>query len=179
MHIKALNALAAMALVVTERAEDARVEASGLSSRELAALVLVANRPGVSVDWLYQRLGIGQSGTVRLVDRLVNADVMTRKAVLGRREVELSVTATGTQRLKQADEARSASLTDLLQALTTPEREQLTALADTVLRAGSRLQREADVVCRRCDWAACTPGCPVEASLTPDPTAPGSPTSGR
>lgn len=167
-----------MSLLVTERVETARVQASGLSSRELAALVLVANRPGVSVDWLYQRLGIGQPGTVRLVERLVSAGVMTRQAVAGRREVELTVTAAGTQRLERAEDARGASLMDLLQALSPAEREHLTGLADTVLRAGSRVPREADVVCRRCDWAACMPDCPVEASITPDPTMSVSSTSG-
>lgn len=178
MHTKSLNVLAAMALVVTERAEVARVQESGLSSRELAALVLVTNRPGMSVDWLYQRLGITQSGTVRLVERLVSAGVVTRQAIAGRREVELCATSAGARRLERAQHARAASLVDLLQALTPAEREQLIGLADTVLRAGSRARREADVVCRRCDWAACTPDCPVEASITPDPSTPVSATGG-
>jgi DNA-binding MarR family transcriptional regulator len=178
MHMRALNVLAAMALMVTDRAEDARVEASGLSSRELAALVLVANRPGMSVDWLYQRLGITQSGAVRLVERLVSAGVMTRQAVPGRREVELSATAAGAQRLELAEDARGPSLAGLMEALTSAEREHLTDLAATVLRAGSRVPREADVVCRRCDWAACTPDCPVEASITPHPIMSVSPISG-
>lgn len=43
---------------------------TGLGLRDVAALTLVASHEGCSVDWLRSRIGLTQSGTVRLVDRL-------------------------------------------------------------------------------------------------------------
>src|SRR5690242_13239290 len=91
------NLVAAWAL----QAHDDLVESAarvGLGLRELSALTLVEQHPGCSIEWLRQRVGLSQPGTVRLVDRLAGAGVLERVPTPGR-DVDLQVTTQGAARL--------------------------------------------------------------------------------
>lgn len=165
MHIAATNALSAWVLIAGDLAERATVEASDLPERGLAALVLVRNRPGCGIDSLSRRLGLTQSGTVRLVDRLEKLGLLARERTPGRREVPLRLTRPGHARLRQGLRARAATLETLLSSLSPPEREQLVRLLSKSLAQGRRRREQADVACRLCDWEACTPDCPLDASV--------------
>jgi DNA-binding MarR family transcriptional regulator len=131
----------------------------------VAALVLLANRPGSSMDWLSSRLGLTQSGAVRLVDRLVALGLLRREKHQGRKEVFLHVTADGEDRLRRGLEARGTAIRVLVEALSESEQEQLGALVGKALAGGARCRAEADVACRLCDWEACGPVCPVDTSV--------------
>lgn len=152
-------------MLVTDAMEEAALEATGLPGRGLAALVLLANRPGSSVDWLSRGLGFTQSGAVRLVDRLVTLGLLRRERHAGRKEVSLHVTADGEARLHLGLEARAAAVRTLLEPLSAGEQRQLGVLAGKVLAECARRRDEADVACRLCDWEACKPVCPVDASV--------------
>jgi DNA-binding MarR family transcriptional regulator len=80
---------------------------AALAEREVAALVLLNSHPGAGVDWLYPRLGLAQSGTVQLVDRLAVADLIERGAAPSRRGVPLTLTASGRRLLGQAVTGRA------------------------------------------------------------------------
>jgi DNA-binding MarR family transcriptional regulator len=164
MH-STLNAIGSWTLLVSDAMEEAAGEATQLPERSMAALVLLANRPGSSVDWLSRRLGLTQSGAVRLVDRLVILGLLRRDKHQGRKEVFLHVTSGGEDRLRRGLEARATAIRALVEALSEGEQEQLGALIGKALAGGSRRRDEADVACRLCDWEACKPVCPLDASV--------------
>lgn len=166
MHTDGTNAVAAVSLLIADRVAVSGSAAAGVSQREWAALVLVATHPGCSLTWLFQRLGLTQSGAVRLVDRLVEEELLDRAPRSGGREVALTVTADGRDRLDRGAAARSAAVDTVTEHLTPGQQTTLAELADTMLRAGSRQRREADIACRWCDWSRCEPDCPVDASVS-------------
>jgi DNA-binding MarR family transcriptional regulator len=168
MHTSATNALSAWVVIASDLAESATVEAIGLPERPLAALVLIGNRPACGIDWLYRRLGITQSGAVRLVDRLEEIGLLKRERTPGRREVALHLTAAGEARLREGLRARAASLETLVAPLSPNEQTQLVKLIAKSLARGRRQRGQADVACRLCDWDACTPDCPLDRSVVPD-----------
>jgi DNA-binding MarR family transcriptional regulator len=165
MHARALNALSAWITLGVDAAQRAVAEAVELPERGVAALVLIDSHPSCSVDWLYHRLGITQSGTVRLLDRLQSSELITRGRRAGQREVEVMITAAGRRVLARGIAARSHALTDLIAPLTDRERDQLTRLIDKALSGNSRPRARADTACRLCDWNACAEACPVDTSV--------------
>lgn len=165
MH--ASNVLAAWATVVQDQLGDGMREL-GLESRELAALTLVEQHDGCSLDWLRERVGLTQSGTVRLVDRLTARDLLRRGAPRGR-AVPLHLTARGRRILRRWAATRDAITGGLLAGLSERDRRLLvTALART-LREQPRIRAQADATCRACTWPACGTDCPVDRSVTGTP----------
>src|SRR5690242_7573877 len=75
----------------------------GLGLRDAAALTLVESHPDCSVDWLLARIGLTQSGTVRLIDRLESLGYLTR-ARAGR-AVRLTLLPAGRDVLRQWNKA--------------------------------------------------------------------------
>src|SRR5918997_4437218 len=97
-------------------AHDALVSASRqarLEPRDLAALTLIAEYDGRSIDWLRGRVGLTQSATVRLVDRL-QGEALVRRARADGRTIALSVTPEGRARLESWHAARQRALDDSL-----------------------------------------------------------------
>jgi len=170
MHTNAVNAVAAVSLLIADTVAESGSAAAGVSQREWAALVLVATHPVYSLTWLFPRLGLTQSGAVRLVDRLVDQELLDRAPRPGGREVALTVTADGQDRLDRGAVARSAAVDAIIEHLTPDQQTTLAELADAMLRGGSRERRDADIACRWCDWSSCDPDCPVDASVTDDET---------
>lgn len=172
MHAGLLNVISAWLALGADAAQAAVADGAELPERGLAALVLANSHPSCSVDWLYRRLGITQSGTVRLLDRLQSGGLITRTHPPGQREVEVMLTAAGRKALASGMAARARALQDLLEPLSQSEQEQLAGLISKALSHQERSRERADVVCRLCDWGACDRGCPVDASVT-NPAEPG------
>jgi DNA-binding MarR family transcriptional regulator len=168
MHTRETNALSAWVVIASDLVESATAAASELPERALAALVLIANRPACGIDWLFRRLGITQSGAVRLVDRLEDSGLLRREKAPGRREVALHLTAAGEARITQGLRARAGGLETLLAPLSSNEQTQLVQLIAKSLAHGNRRREQADVACRLCDWDACTPDCPLDLSVVLD-----------
>ncbi|HEX3833037.1 MAG TPA: hypothetical protein VHW04_13765 [Solirubrobacteraceae bacterium] len=160
-----LNGLSAWIALGADAAQQATADAVELPERGLAALVLVDSHPSCSVDWLFHRLGITQSGTVRLLDRLQTSELIVRTRQPGRREVDVTITAAGRRVLARGLAARSRALEDLLAPLAAHEREVLTGLIRKALSHRGRSRGDADTLCRLCDWSACGEACPVDASV--------------
>jgi DNA-binding MarR family transcriptional regulator len=164
MHIP--NVLSAWILRAHDALVDAAAREAGLDPRELAALTLIASHADCSVGWLHQRIGLTQSGTVRLVDRLQRAGLVGRSRSSGR-GVALTVTAEAAKRLGRWQESRERLVDELLDGLDARDRA---SLADSLARALARQPRErseADAACRTCDWPACGEECPVDRSVPP------------
>jgi DNA-binding MarR family transcriptional regulator len=166
MHVNTVNTVGSWALLVADAAEGAAAEATDLPERSLAALVLLTNCPGSSVDWLSRRLAFTPSAAVRLVDRLAVLGLVRRERQLRRKEVSLHVTASGKARMRQGLDARAATIWALLEPLSPGEQLQLATLVDKVLAGGVRRRDEVEVACRLCDWEVCKPTCPLDASVS-------------
>lgn len=178
MHKYGTNPLSALALLIGDSGNAAVRAATGLSPQEMAALVLVRNRPGCSVSWLHERLGLTQSGAVRLLDRLQEDGLVTRNRTAGRREVSLAITPSGEALVGRGTSARSQAIESLLDGLPAADRDRLTGLIERVLSLRGLPRDEGDGACRLCDWPACVPDCPVEETDRGDSRA-GTPTPGR
>jgi len=168
MHDDA-NVVAAWALGAVDAVAGGYGRA-GLAEREVAALVLVGSHPGAGADWLSPRLGLTQSGTVRLIDRLAEAGLIERGAPAAGRRVPLALTAAGRQRLGQATAARAAAIGTVTAALTEAERQELARLTAKALAGTARERAAADTACRLCDWPRCPRPCPVDASVPARPS---------
>jgi DNA-binding MarR family transcriptional regulator len=166
MHVS--NVLAAWANVVQDQLGDGMREI-GLESRELAALTLVEQHDGCSLDWLRERIGLTQSGTVRLVDRLAARGLLRRGAPRGR-AVPLHLTARGVRVLRRWAAARDAITGRLLEGLDESARRLLVAALARTLQDQPRIRAQADATCRACTWPACGTDCPVDLSVTGTPT---------
>ncbi len=162
MHTSGTNPLSALALMIGDTGNAAVRAATGLSPQEVAALVLVRNRSGCSVSWLHERLGLTQSGAVRLLDRLQEDGLITRSRTAGRREVSLAITPSGEALVERGVSARSQAIESLLDELPAADRGLLMSLIERVLSLQSLPRDQGDEACRLCDWPACVPDCPVE-----------------
>jgi DNA-binding MarR family transcriptional regulator len=165
------NAVSALLLQV-EDAGDRRIRSAvDLSSRELAALVLVRNRKGCTVGWLHERLDLTQSGAVRLLDRLQELGLVSRSRDQGRREVALAVTPQGEDVVSRGVAARRRAVDAELAGLSDEDRGSLLTLVERALATRVRTQDEGDEACRLCDWRVCTPTCAVERSVRDTPVS--------
>jgi DNA-binding MarR family transcriptional regulator len=147
-------------------AAAAEVTPTGLGPRDLAALTLIGSHSGCSADWLWGRIGLTQSGTVRLIDRLSRLGYVVR-ARRGRM-LELELTDAGRELLDAWTGARNTAAEAVLDVLTPAERRRLENLLATALRRTERVRQEADTACRLCDWPTCGP-CPVDKSVAKSP----------
>jgi DNA-binding MarR family transcriptional regulator len=143
----------------------------GLEPRELAALTLVATHDGYPMDWLRERVGLTQSGTVRLVDRLTARQLLRRGASTGR-GVPLHVTEPGQQCLDRWRHARDVLVDDLLAGLPENQRHDLVDAMALALVTEGRVREQADATCRTCSWAECGQDCPVDRSVPAAPARP-------
>lgn len=148
----------------TLRSHDALTAAlpRGLGLRDAAALTLIGSHEGCSADWLWARIGLTQSGTVRLIDRLEGLGYVAR-AREGR-SIQLSLLPSGQQMLAQWNQAREDASRQALNGLSEEQQAELIALLGQGLRETERLRVEADTACRLCDWPACS-NCPVSESV--------------
>jgi DNA-binding MarR family transcriptional regulator len=157
------SVLSAWTLRVAQSLEDALP--GGLSSRDVAVLTLVASHDDVGADWLRARVGLTQSGTVRAIERLVDAGLVVRSGRRGH-HVLVSATDDGRETLTAWQERKTTTMDALLSRLLPGDRDQLLALVARALEGETRERVDADTLCRTCDWSACTP-CPVDRSVGP------------
>jgi DNA-binding MarR family transcriptional regulator len=162
MHIG--NVVVAWIATAQDLLDDGVAEL-GLHPRELAALTLVHTHDDCSLEWLRARVGLTQSGTVRLVDRLAARGLLTRGRSTGR-GVPLRVTAEALELLDRWTTVRDRIVDGLLDGVPGEIRTSMVDGMAAALLARSRRRVEADVSCRRCSWAECGRTCPVDHSVT-------------
>ena len=156
------NVLGALALALSDRMAAAVAEAAGGPGRPgsetagaaLSALHHFLDAP--SVDRLRQVLGLTSSGTVRLVDRLVDLGYVRRARGGDGRTTVVSLTPSGRRAAARVAKARAAVLTDALAALD----PLLGRLAAGLIRGPGATRW----MCRLCQTGLCgvpTRECPV------------------
>lgn len=157
------NLLGALVLGLDDCMGQAVSTASGLQRTAAAALVLLGQTPGLSIDALARILGLAHSSTVRLVEQLVARELVSRRPGADRRQVLLQLTVRGQNSVNSILEARQRALEQVLDALSATAADGLTATCNALLTALSTDTTTASRLCRLCDEAACgLADCPVE-----------------
>jgi DNA-binding MarR family transcriptional regulator len=162
---RAANVFGALALVIADETEDAVAVAAGRSdsaAAALSALLHFLDRP--SVDRLRQVLGLTSSGTVRLIDRLVESGYVRRDAGTDGRSTSVVLTEQGRQAAIGVSAARAGVLSRSLAVLSADERATFERLAGKILVGRMRGPGATRWICRLCDVGVCrgtAGGCPV------------------
>jgi DNA-binding MarR family transcriptional regulator len=161
------NLLGALSLVVADRMTDALRETSGQSPTTATALSALHDfLDDPSVDLLRQVLGLTSSGTVRLVDRLVDAGYVRRGTGIDGRTTMVRLTASGRRAAAKVAAARGHVLEEALAALPAAERDRFERSVGAVLVGMMRGPGATRWICRLCDTRACgrpEGRCPVAA----------------
>lgn len=154
-ELRDLNVIGAFALALADDLKDAMQELAEGNESACAALVVIGQESGLSVDRLSKILGLSQPGTVRLVDRLAGDHLVERKSGADRRSVALRLTEAGKRQVKSLLIGRRHALSEALRQLDAGERQVLAAIAEKVLRGLGHSEVECDRRCRLCDGDTC------------------------
>jgi DNA-binding MarR family transcriptional regulator len=157
-----INLFGALALGAADRVRWAALEEMELGGETAAALVAVGHAPGMSIDQLGRVLRLSHPGAVRLVDRLVNANLAIRSlASNDRRAVALTLTEAGKACRTALLKRRRTALKIVLKAVAPEDRAALERAAEAMLRTLPEDAASALTVCRFCDERRC-PACPMD-----------------
>jgi DNA-binding MarR family transcriptional regulator len=160
------NLLGATALALADRMRAAVDATSDVSGETAAALAVIAQQPGGTVEDLRQSIGRSQSATVRIVDRLVEHGLVERRPGERGPALALVVTARGRRQARAIVAARDRVLADALEGL---DRRAAAALEGALTHLLGRLAELPNglTVCRLCDKRPCRGAgdCPLATAL--------------
>lgn len=154
-ELRDLNIVGAFALALADDFKGAMEDLAESNESACAALIVIGQESGLTVDRLSRILRLSQPGTVRLVDRLAAARLVERKAGADRRAVALRLTDAGKRQVKSLHLGRQHALAQALRGLDDWERSTLAAIASKVLRGMEHSEVECDRRCRLCDEESC------------------------
>ena len=159
------NLLGALSTGLTDGVHEAMSTAGQLDNATAAALIALLDfSPRGSVQNLSRVIGLTHSGTVRLVDRLVDAGYVARRPGRDARSRSPVLTRTGARVAQRVRIAREGAIARPLRKLSAIECATLTELCERLVRAitKQRLDQRAagftpagGALCRMCDFAAC------------------------
>lgn len=159
------NIIGALALGLADDIVESATADTMLSGAEAAALALIGYEPGITINGLRAGLALSHPGTVRLVDRLDAAGLVTRVRHLDDgRAVALELTPNGRAASAAIIARRDSAVIRGLTALSPEEQGMMGALAAKMLRAMLRDEAHAYRVCRLCHFDRCL-DCPVSDEL--------------
>src|SRR5215217_2348677 len=160
-----LNVLGAAVDVLARELKAVETTAAGGPGGRAAALTaLAAFCSGSPIQRLAHSLGLSHSRTVRLVDRLEAEHLVTRtRDDDNRRNVHVSLTASGRQLAESITAARLESLRPDLETLDRADRAALERISAMILARRITHLTAAEETCRLCDPEACghPDRCPV------------------
>ncbi|NJS16856.1 MAG: MarR family transcriptional regulator [Nostocaceae cyanobacterium CSU_2_110] len=78
MNSQLINLIGASAIAISDSIQNAAEETTGNTASFPSALVIIERYPSITVDLLAQYLQLSQSGAARLVERLVNQNLVER-----------------------------------------------------------------------------------------------------
>lgn len=162
--LRDLNVIGAFALALADDFKSAMQDLADGNESACAALIVIGQESGLSVDRLSKILHLSQPGTVRLIDRLAEARLVERKTGADRRSVALRLTEAGSRQVKSLLIGRQHTLGQAVRGLDDWERSTLAAIAAKVLRGLEHSEVECDRRCRLCDEKSCPDDtCPMMA----------------
>lgn len=167
MDDRTANLFAALVVALSDELEAGSAHVAGQSAVGTAALATLLSAPGARVDALGRVLGLTGSGAVRLVDRLVAADLVERRRdTTDQRGVTLWLTDQGRAAATEVVTRRREVVARVLAPLSDAQRAAVAEATEPVLAHLVKDRSRADRVCRFCDYSVCPPAdCPVESSV--------------
>lgn len=159
-----VNTLGALALALSDRIRGATEAAAGMTGAATAALIALHQfLRGRSTEDLAQATGLTHSGAVRLIDRLVEANLVERRAGRDRRSSSIVLTAAGRRLSRRVTVARANAIETVLAGLGDDQRRALLGLVDALVATVTAQRLDARQhgdepdgwLCRMCDPAAC------------------------
>jgi MarR family transcriptional repressor of emrRAB len=154
------NLLGAFVLSVSDRLRRETEESIGHTGASAAALIIIAQFPGRSIEFLRQAIGLSHPATVRVVDRLVEQRLARRRPGGDGPAVAVTATATGKRHARRILEIRQEVIADSLPKLSPAESKALTAILERAL--GQLSESPGTTHCRLCDMKRCPRAdCPV------------------
>jgi MarR family transcriptional repressor of emrRAB len=164
---RAANILGATVLGLFDELRAVTETHAGRAGEGSAALVVLGHQPGLSNDGLSRLLGLTHTGTVRLVDRLVDDGLVDRRgAPHDRRAVALFLTDAGEAARAEILAEREKMMRGLLECLVPRDQAKLAELLGKLLQRVSRDDAHKLRICRLCDSDACG-ACPIHVPLDP------------
>ncbi len=154
-ELRDLNVVGAFALALADDLKGAMEDLADGNESACAALIVIGQESGLSVDRLSRILALSQPGTVRLIDRLAAAKLVERKTGTDRRSVALRLTDAGKRQARSLLIGRQHALAQALRGLDDWERSTLAAIAAKVLSGLGHSDLECDRRCRLCDENSC------------------------
>ena len=163
-HNRKINLLGAAVLALSDDMNAAVARAAGQAGQAPAALVELAEHPGLTVDGLRRRLKLTHPAVVRLLDRLDERGLARRRrGGTDARTTSITLTEQGLAAAAAVTAARAAVLEKAMLALAGDQQHHLEQLLETLLAAWPRTLDHSCQMCRLCDLSACPADrCPVE-----------------
>jgi DNA-binding MarR family transcriptional regulator len=165
-YSRTANLVGALSLAISERLLDPGHH-GGLDRNQAAALVVLSNHPGQSIESLSHTLGLTHSGAVRLVDRLQASALVRREPGGPGRTLALRLTESGQETASGVLARRHAVIEQALSGLDQQALDALEGGVAEVLAALTSDRRNARRICRLCDEALCErhARCPVDEAV--------------
>jgi MarR family transcriptional repressor of emrRAB len=159
-----MNLLGAAVLALSDDMNAAAARAAGQAGQAPAALVELAGHPGLTVDGLRRRLKLTHPAVVRLLDRLDERGLISRRrGGADARVTSITLTGQGQAIATEITAARGAVLEKALLGMTDDQQQHLEQLLETLLADWPRTLDHSCQICRLCDLSACPADrCPVE-----------------
>ena len=161
----AANWLGTLAVLIQDRVEARWQAELDLSPMSAAALVQIEQESGCAIEPVAGRIGLSHSATVRLIDKLVERDLVAKdRARADARQQSLKLTKSGKRVAAQLHQARNQVTDDLLALVPPAEAAALGGAIAAILHRAVTTKQEGDTVCRVCDENRCRPEiCPIRA----------------
>jgi len=159
-----MNLLGAAVLALSDDMNVATARAAGQGGQAPAALVELAEHPGLTVDGLRRRLKLTHPAVVRLLDRLDERGLARRRrGGADARATSITLTEQGQAVAAAVTASRGAVLEKAMLTMTDDQQRHLEQLLETLLAAWPRALDHSCQMCRLCDLSACPADrCPVE-----------------
>ena len=155
------NLLGALTRALSDRIETGLRENLNRPGEAAAAVIFLGYTPGISVEILRQVLCLSHPGTVRLVDRLSEDDLVQRRKSEDGRAVALHLTPKGERLRTRLFDSRNDVLEAALTGLSADERATFGQLIAKVLVALPETELDKHHICRQCSVKLCSSDCPI------------------
>ncbi len=157
-----VNLFGALALGISDRVRSAIAEAFPSGGETAAALIVIGHAPGMSIDQVSRTLRLSHAGAVRLVDRVIEQDLVTKSpSAADRRVMNVDLTPEGWAQRDKLLALRHAALASLLTHVAAEDRVLLERVAESVVATLPCDPLSALTTCRFCDERTCT-DCPMD-----------------
>ncbi len=158
------NLLGALSLMMSDAMTQELGDLTDICDSDCAALIVIGQNPGITVDRLAKIVRLSQPGAVRMINRLVEEGRVERRLGADRRARPLDLTAEGKRMVRAMLLGREKVLHAPLDALSFDERRNLEHLMEKMLQSMVTDETASNTACRLCDDNACPEAsCPLTA----------------